>query len=146
MKLGFGCDPNATELKRLLMDYAKELGHEVVDYGSDDPIYARVAFDVAQEVVAKKVDRGVLICGTGIGMSIAANKVKGAACALVNDIYQATRSQLSNNANLIALGAFVLGPETAKALLAEYLANTFDPTSKSCVKVEEISKFESKKE
>ena len=78
MKIAFGCDPNAAALKLELIEFVRNLGHEVCDFGSDDTIYANVAFEVAEAVAAKKYDRGILICGTGIGVSIAANKVKGA--------------------------------------------------------------------
>ena len=76
MKLAFGCDPNAAELKKALIAKAESLGHEVTDFGSDDPIYANVAADVAHAVAEGKYDRGVVVCGTGIGVSLAANKVK----------------------------------------------------------------------
>lgn len=76
MKIVFGCDPNATEFKLQLMEYVKGLGHEVADLGSDDPIYANTAIEVAKAVAAKEYDRGIIVCGTGIGVSIAANKVK----------------------------------------------------------------------
>ena len=68
MKLAFGCDPNATELKQALMDKAESLGHEVKDFGSDDPVYANVAADVAHAVADGEYDRGVVVCGTGIGV------------------------------------------------------------------------------
>ena len=84
----------------------------------------------------------MVVCGTGIGVSIAANKVKGAYCALVSDIYQAQRATLSNNANMIAMGEQVIGIEVAKALLTEYLAHTFDPGSRSGVKVARIVEIE----
>ncbi|WP_314709578.1 RpiB/LacA/LacB family sugar-phosphate isomerase [Propionibacterium acidifaciens] len=142
MKLIFGCDPNAAEFKKALMARAVELGHEVEDYGSDDPIYANVATRVAEDVVAGGADRGVVVCGTGIGVSIAANKVRGAYCACVADVYQAQRATLSNNANLIAMGSQVLGIETAKVLLENYLANEFDPASRSGVKVARICEYE----
>lgn len=143
MKLAFGCDPNATELKQALMATATELGHDVVDLGSDDPIYANVASDVAHAVVNGEADRGVVVCGTGIGVSIAANKVKGAYCALLSDPYSAQRATLSNNANMIAMGQQVIGIETAKVLLTEYLAHTFDPNSRSAPKVARIVELES---
>lgn len=142
MKLAFGCDPNATEFKAALMAHAQTLGHDVVDYGREDPIYANVAADVAADVVAGKCDRGIVVCGTGIGVSIAANKVKGAYCACVTDAYQAQRATLSNNANMIAMGAQVIGIETAKLLLEEYLASTFDETSRSAPKVSRIKELE----
>ena len=111
MKLAFGCDPNAFEMKAALIDEAKSLGHEVVDYPSDDPIYANVAVAVATDVAAGKADRGVLVCGTGIGVSIAANKVKGAYCACVADVYQAQRASLSNNAGVSVVQRAVATPD-----------------------------------
>ncbi|MBB5182318.1 RpiB/LacA/LacB family sugar-phosphate isomerase [Catenisphaera adipataccumulans] len=143
MKIVFGCDPNAAEFKKQLMDYAeKELGHEVTDLGSDDPIYANVAFRVAQAVVDGKYDRGVLLCGTGIGVSIAANKVKGAYAACIHDVYQAQRAQLSNNANIITMGSQVIGIQLAKEMLKEYLSVTFNPECRSKPKVQRIVDFE----
>jgi ribose 5-phosphate isomerase B len=142
MLIAFGCDPNATVLKRELMQTAQQLGHQVEDLGSDDPIYARTAITVAQAVASGRVERGVVLCGTGIGVSIAANKVPGAYCALLSDTYQAARAQLSNNANMIAMGAQVLGPELAKALLKEYLNNTYDPASRSAAKIAAIAEYE----
>ena len=109
MKLLFGCDPNAADLKKSLMGVAQKLGHECIDMGSDDPIYGHTAFRVAEAVAAGEADRGVLVCGTGLGMSIAANKVKGAYAALLTDVYSAQRAILSNNANIACLGAFTVG-------------------------------------
>ena len=87
MKIVIGCDPNAQKEKEELIKFIESKGYgEVTDYGSEDPIYANVAFKVAEAVAAEKFDRGILICGTGIGMSIAANKVKGAYAALVTGI------------------------------------------------------------
>ncbi|WIY83764.1 RpiB/LacA/LacB family sugar-phosphate isomerase [Propionimicrobium sp. PCR01-08-3] len=142
MKLAFGCDPNAAELKKALIAKAESLGHEVTDFGSEDPIYANVAADVAHAVADKKYDRGVVVCGTGIGVSLAANKVKGAYCALLADPYSAQRATLSNNANMVAMGAQTTGIETAKVLLEIYLSNTFDPNSRSGAKVARVCEIE----
>lgn len=142
MKIAIGCDPNATAFKEVLIPFVQSLGHEVEDFGSDDPIYANTAIRLAEAVAARKCDRGVLICGTGIGMSIAANKVKGAYAALVNDVYQAQRAELSNHANIITLGAQVTGIELAKCLVKEYLAQTFDPHSRSLPKIQRIYDYE----
>ena len=142
MKLAFGCDPNAYEMKDALIEEAKALGHEVVDFPSEDPIYANVAVQVAEYVVDGHADRGVLVCGTGIGVSIAANKVRGAYCACVTDVYQAQRATLSNNANLISRGSQVLGVETAKVRRGEYLGHEFDAGSRSAPKVARIREFE----
>ncbi len=142
MKIAFGCDPNATEFKAVLLDYVKAKGFECEDFGSDDPIYANVAIRVATEVAAGNYDRGILICGTGIGVCIAANKVPGAYAALVNNVYQAQRAQLSNNANIITMGAQVTGIEVAKMMVDEYLRCTFDPKSRSMPKVQRIYDYE----
>lgn len=142
MKIVFGCDPNAQDFKQTLMEYVKELGHEVTDFGSDDPIYANVAIKCAKAVAAHEFDRGILLCGTGIGVSIAANKVKGAYAACVHDIYQAQRAELSNHANIITMGSQVIGIELAKCMVKEYLGCTFDPESRSKNKVQRIVDFE----
>ena len=142
MKVAIGCDPNATELKKILIPFIEKMGYEVKDYGSDDPIYANVAFAVAQDVAKGVCERGVLICGTGIGVSIAANKVQGAYAACVTNVYQAQRAALSNNANIITLGAQVTGSELAKCLVEAYLPLTFDPKSRSFPKVDRICKYE----
>lgn len=142
MKLVFGCDPNAEDFKQQLMEHARSLGHEVTDFGSTDPIYARVAFKVGEAVAAKEFDRGILLCGTGIGVSIAANKVKGCYAACIHDVYQAERAQLSNMANVITMGSQVIGINLAKALMEEYLANTWDPECRSFDKVQAILDYE----
>ena len=135
MKIAIGCDQNASELKEQLKAFIMELGHVCVDFGGDEPIYANTAIRLAQAVAAEECDRGVLICGTGIGMCIAANKVKGAYAALVNNVYQAQRAQLSNRANIMTLGAQVTGVELAKCLVQSYLKEQFDPQSRSAPKV-----------
>ena len=142
MKIAFGCDPNATEFKLQLMDYVKGLGHEVADFGSDDPIYANTAIEVAQAVAGGKYDRGIVVCGTGIGVSIAANKVKGAYEACIHDVYQAQRAELSNHANIITMGSQVIGIQLAKELVKEYLSVEWDPNCRSVDKVQRIVDFE----
>ena len=142
MKIAIGCDPNAQEYKETLIEYIESLGHELTDYGSDDAIYANVAFEVAEAVAAGKQDRGILLCGTGIGVSIAANKVKGAYAANVSNVYQAQRASLSNDANIITMGSQVIGPELAKCLIKEYLSGQFDPNGRSAPKVGSIVDYE----
>jgi ribose 5-phosphate isomerase B len=142
MKIVFGCDPNAQEFKEHLMAYVKELGHEVEDYGSEDPIYANTAIKVADAVAAKKFDRSIIVCGTGIGVSIAANKVKGAYAACIHDVYQAQRACLSNNANIITMGSQVIGTKLAECMVKEYLSCTFDPNGRSKDKVQRIVDYE----
>jgi ribose 5-phosphate isomerase B len=142
MKIAIGCDPNASDLKNILIPFIKGKGYEVLDYGSDDPIYANTAFKLAKDVAKGVCDRGILICGTGIGVSIAANKVKGAYAACVSNVYQAQRAALSNNANIITLGSQVLGSELAKCLVEAYLPLNFDPNSRSAPKVDRITQYE----
>ena len=142
MRIAIGSDPNATDFKNALIPLIKGLGHECDDFGSDDPVYANVAIDVAEDVAAGKHDRGILICGTGIGVCIAANKVKGAYAAPVNNIYQAQRAQLSNNANIITLGAQVTGIELGKCFVEAYLGASYVDNARSAPKVARITDYE----
>lgn len=142
MKIVFGCDPNAEDFKQELMAYVRELGHDVSDYGSKDPIYANTAFKVAEAVASGEYDRGVLLCGTGIGVSIAANKVKGAYAACIHDVYQAQRAELSNHANIVTMGSQVIGTSLAKELLKEYLSCEWDDDCRSFDKVARITEYE----
>jgi len=146
MKIAIGCDPNAGALKHILIKHVSALGHEVTDFGSDDPVYANVAITVGEAVAQGRYHRGILICGTGIGVSIAANKVQGVTCALVTNIYQAQRAQLSNNARVMALGSQVTGVELAKALVTEYLSNEFNSNSRSTIKIARIDEYEKRRE
>jgi len=142
MRIAIGCDPNAAEFKDVLIPFIKSLGHECDDFGSDDPIYANVAFAVAEDVAAGGHDRGILICGTGIGVGIAANKVKGAYAATICNVYQAQRARLSNNANIIAMGAQVTGIELGKCLVEAYLGAEYVENARSAPKVARITEYE----
>ncbi|EIC95647.1 sugar-phosphate isomerase, RpiB/LacA/LacB family [Lachnoanaerobaculum saburreum F0468] len=146
MRIAIGSDPNATEEKYRLVEFIKrnELG-EIVDFGSDDVIYANVAIEVAEQVANKKFDRGILLCGTGLGMSIAANKVKGAYAALLSDIYSAKRAVLSNNANIACMGAFTIGEKLREELIYAFLTNEFDNKSPSKVKVDAYVEYDVKR-
>lgn len=137
MKIVIGCDPNAQEAKLDIIKYLeKKGGFEIADFGSEDPIYANVAIKVAESVAAKEFDRGILICGTGIGVSIAANKVEGAYAALVSDVYSATRARLSNDANIMCMGAFTTGSKVREELVDAFLGNEFVPGCSSQPKVD----------
>lgn len=142
MKYAVGCDPNAIELKKTLIADLKTAGHEIQDFGSDDPIYANVAIDVAESVASGNNEMGLLVCGTGIGMSIAANKVKGALAALVTDAYSADRARKSNNANIICMGAFTIGRETARTYLRIWDNADFDWESRSAPKVKRFMDYD----
>jgi ribose 5-phosphate isomerase B len=121
LTVAIGCDPNAVTLKEIIKVQLKEMGYTVTDFGSDDPVYARVAFAVGEAVAAKSFDRGILLCGTGIGMSIAANKVPGIYAALCADTYSAERAIKSNNSNILTIGAFTTGSEVAKQIVKTWM-------------------------
>lgn len=126
MKIAIGCDPNAQQAKEELMKFIEAKGYgELTDFGSEDPLYAKVAIAVAEAVASGEYDRGILICGTGIGVSIAANKVKGAYAALVSDVYSAERARLSNDANIACMGAFTSGSKNREAMATAFLTNEF---------------------
>lgn len=126
MKVVFGCDPNATQFKLDLMEYVKSLGHEVADLGSDDPIYANTAIEVAKAVAAKEYDRGIIVCGTGIGVSITCNKVKGIRCALVHDVFSAKATRAHNDTNMLAMGQRVIGEGLALEILNAWLHTDYE--------------------
>lgn len=129
MKIGIGSDHGGFPLKEEIKKYFNDKGIEFVDYGTnslesvDYPDYGR---KVAEAVVAKEVDRAIVICGTGIGISIAANKVKGIRCALCGDTYSARMSREHNDANVLALGARVLGVDLALEIVGAWLSSEFE--------------------
>lgn len=144
MKIGLGSDHNALQLKDYIKKYIEETTDiEVVDYGcySEDEVdYPDVAFDVAEGISEKKIDRGILFCGTGLGVAIAANKYPGIRAATTHDVYSAERAQLSNNAQIITLGAQIVGPEVAKKVVDAYLTSFWADGSKR--KVDKIIEIE----
>lgn len=129
MKLAIGNDHVGFELKPIIVDYLKELGHEVQDFGAyssertDYPLYGK---KVAEEVTSGNVDAGILICGTGVGISIAANKVKGIRAVVCSEPYSAKLSKEHNNTNVVAFGSRVVGSELAKMIVKEWLEATFE--------------------
>ena len=129
MKIGIGSDHAGFDMKIELAEILKEMGHEVVDYGTnskercDYPVYGE---KVANAVAVGEVDCGILLCGTGIGMSLVANKVRGIRAAAVSEPYSAKLSKMHNNANVICLGARVIGIETARMICEEWLNATFE--------------------
>lgn len=141
-RVAIGSDPNASELKEVIKKFLSELDCEFFDFGSDDPIYANVAIEVAEAVARKDYDCGILLCGTGIGMSIAANKVKGAYAALCSDIYSTERSRKSNNANIMTIGAQVIGPLLAQKLVAIWMESKYQPGGRSEPKIQQIIQYE----
>lgn len=143
-----GADNAGAELKNALKQQleADPRVAAVVDFGvpdaSDSTAYPHVGLDVAQAVARGDARRGLLVCGTGIGMAITANKVPGIRATVAHDSYSVERSVLSNDCQVLTLGARVVGPELAKRLVDEWLNYEFDPGSASAEKVAVITAFE----
>ena len=149
MRIAIGCDNVAIGLKQTIINFLKEQDEikvEIVDFGVNEPNpvdYPDIAEKVAVEVAQRTYDRGILICGTGIGMAMAANKVPGIRAAQVYDIYSAERSRKSNNAQIITLGALVTGPSLAIKLVEVWLNSEFQG-GRSAPKVEKIMAIENR--
>ena len=142
MKIAVGCDPNASEMKNIILELVRSGGFEVTDFGSDDPIYANTAHKVARAVASGEFERGILFCGTGLGMSLAANKVPGAYAVVCSDQYSVERSILSNNANVLALGSQVHGIELAKKIVLQWLELRYEKGGRSESKIQGIYNVE----
>lgn len=127
------------------MAFLKEKGYPVTDFGSQDTIYANVAIQVAEAVAAGQYSRGILLCGTGLGMSLAANKVPGAFAVPLSDVYSAQRARLSNDANIACFGAFTVGSKLMEVLAEVFLTNEFVPHCASQPKVDRIREYEKAK-
>ncbi|WP_251867510.1 ribose 5-phosphate isomerase B [Enterococcus malodoratus] len=129
MKIAIGSDHVGIELKPTIIEYLEELGHQVTDFGpfsaerTDYPVYGK---KVAQEVASKNFDLGVLICGTGVGISISANKVHGIRAVVCSEPYSAKLSRQHNNTNILAFGSRVIGSELAKMIVKEWLEAEFE--------------------
>lgn len=129
MKISLGCDHGGYALKEHIKAYLESKGHEVVDCGTystdscDYPIFGEAA---ARKVQSGECERGIVICTTGIGISIAANKVKGIRCCACSDCYSAEMSRVHNDANMLALGARVVGTELGRMIAKSFLAGEFE--------------------
>ena len=146
MSIAIGCDEAAYDLKELLKQTMVAAGHEVIDYGTHEGkpvLYPDIAFAVAEGIAAGRHTRGVLLCGTGIGMAISANKVPGVRAAQAHDTYSAERARKSNDAQIVTMGARVVGPELAKSILAAWLASEYEG-GRSAAKVDRIVEYERK--
>ena len=149
MKLAIAGDSAGEGLARMLADHLKGK-HEVSEISrtetGPDAFYANLSDRVANEVLAGTYDRAILVCGTGIGVCISANKVPGIRAALTHDTYSAERAALSNDAQIITMGARVIGTELAKAIADAWLAQTlnFDPTGRSAGNVEAMKALDTK--
>lgn len=129
MKIAIGNDHAAVEMKNEITEFLKEMGHEVINFGTDTnesvnyPVYGE---KVGRAVVAGEADCGIVICGTGVGISLAANKVKGIRAVVCSEPFSAKLSKMHNNTNVLAFGARVIGIEMAKMIVTEWLNAEFE--------------------
>ena len=143
--IAIGCDHGGFELKEHIKKHLDEIGEEYKDYGtySEDSVdYPDCAAPVCKAVQDKTADKGILICGTGIGISIAANKHKGIRAALCSDVYSAKMTKQHNNANIICLGGRVTGRELAFMIVDTWLNTEFEG-GRHEARIEKIHKIES---
>ena len=129
MKIAIGNDHAAVELKNIISDHLKERGFEVVNFGTDSTEsfdYPIAGYKVGRAVASGECDLGVLICGTGVGISLAANKVEGVRAVVCSEPFSAKLSRMHNNTNVLAFGARVVGSELAKMIVDEWLDAEFE--------------------
>lgn len=144
-KIAIGCDEAAYALKVVLMKHLAAKGIAYEDFGAGEGetvLYPDVAFKVAEAVAKGAYRRAILVCGTGIGMCICANKVPGVRAAVCHDPFSAERARKSNNAQILCMGERVIGQELAKKILDEWLGDEFDEKSRSQPKVRRICELE----
>lgn len=145
MKIAIGSDHSALELKNHLVEYLTACGHEVIDHGTmtkESCDYNDYGILVAKDVQAHRVDRGIVLCFTGIGMSIVANKVKGVRCALVNDAEAAELTREHNDSNCLALSARLLSWSQAEEIVTVWLKSPFSTEERHQRRVRKILKLE----
>lgn len=144
MKIGIGNDHTAVEYKNVISEHLKEKGYEVVNYGTDSTErfnYPVSGYKVGKAVASGEVDLGIIICGTGVGISLAANKVKGVRAVVCSEPYTAVLSKQHNNTNILAFGARVIGIELAKMIVDQWLEASFEG-GRHAVRVGMISEIE----
>jgi ribose 5-phosphate isomerase B len=150
MRVVVAADNAGVELKNAVRDQleADDRVSEVIDLGAesadDDTAYPHFGIAAAEKIAKGEADRAILVCGTGIGMAISANKVPGIRATVAHDSYSAERSIKSNNCQIITFGARVIGPELAKKITGEWVGYTFDPQSASAAKVACITDYETR--
>lgn len=145
MKLAIGCDHGAYEYKEILKALLEKEGHTVTDFGTystDSCDYPDYASAVAKSVAAGENDKGIVLCGTGIGASIAANKVKGIRCALCSDPLSARLTREHNDSNVLAMGQRIIGEELMKEIVRVWLTTEFSHEEKHQRRIDKVAKLE----
>lgn len=146
MRLAIGSDHAGWSLKSAVIEHVRALGHEVVDVGSydDKPVdFPDVARKVAGKITAGEVERGLMVCGTGVGASIAANKIRGIRAAVCHDVHSAHQSVEHDDVNVMCIGAQIVGPWLAKDLVTSFLDATFSTDADFRRRVEKLHQMES---
>ena len=147
MKIAIGCDHGGINLKPVLIDYLEKKGIEYKDFGTFDKSsidYNEFAQAVGTAVADGEYEKGILICGTGIGMSIVANKIKGVRCGHCHDVFSAKMTRLHNDANVLALGERVVGPGLFLEIVDAFLFTEFSGDERHARRVEKIKQLENK--
>ena len=147
MKIAIACDHAALKLKNEVVKFLNGKGHETIDFGIYDEgavDYPDYAIKVAEEVAENRADKGILICGTGIGMSIAANKVKGIRCALCSDTFSARATREHNDANVLAFGERVVGAGLAMDIVDTFISTEFSNADRHVGRINKITAIENK--
>ncbi len=145
MKIALACDHGGYPLKITLKEYVIGMGHTVIDLGTDSTQsvdYPDFAEKLGQAIVAGQAERGILMCGSGVGASIAANKIKGVYAAVCHDTYSAHQGVEHDNMNVLCLGARVIGPELAKELVEAFLNARFSNVERHVRRVNKVYKIE----
>ncbi|MFC4777895.1 ribose 5-phosphate isomerase B [Paenibacillus sp. GCM10023252] len=145
MKIVIGADHAGYRLKDEIVPFLESLGHTVKDVGCscDQSVdYPDYALPVCDQVVSGEAERGILICGTGIGMSIAANKVNGIRCALVHDLFSAKATREHNDTNVLAMGERVIGPGVAQEIIRVWLDTPFSGGERHLGRINKVMKLE----
>ncbi|GGD92805.1 ribose 5-phosphate isomerase B [Paenibacillus nasutitermitis] len=146
MKIAIGADHGGYRLKEELVSFIRSLGHEIEDVGcscEQSVDYPDYALPVCERVTSGKAERGILVCGTGIGMSIAANKVAGIRCALVHDMFSAQATREHNDTNVLAMGERVIGPGLAQEIVRIWLKTPFSGQERHVGRIDKVMKIES---
>ena len=141
MKVAIGADHGAFERKGEVIAHLKENGHEVKDFGTYTPDscdYPAIARSVANAVVSGEFDRGIVMCTTGIGISIVANKVKGIRCALCSDVTSARLTRMHNDANMLSMGAGIIGPNLTMDIVDTFMNTEFSYEEKHVRRISQI--------
>lgn len=145
MRIAVGCDHGAFEYKEIVKKIVEEMGHELDDFGSyskDSVDYPDFAGPAAKSVAKGINDRGIVICGTGIGVSITANKVQGIRCALCHDPVSARLTREHNNANVLALGQRIIGVEVLKEIVRVFIKTEFSKDERHQRRIDKVSMLE----